>query len=154
MAVTTITYDDKVYINQNSNIPDINKVNDTDMNEIKQVVNNNAEELINSGIFSTNEINTGMTWINGKTIYRKVIDFGYLPNNTYREVASGLSNVSICHMYGFATNSSNATITMPEASGGNTIRIVFTAENKVQIGTTYDRTSFYGYVILEYTKNS
>lgn len=47
MAVQTITYDDKVYINQNSTIPNINKVNDTDMNEIKSVVNNNATELTN-----------------------------------------------------------------------------------------------------------
>lgn len=47
MAVQTITYDDKQYLNQNSNIPDINKINDTDMNMIKSVVNNNATELTN-----------------------------------------------------------------------------------------------------------
>lgn len=45
MAVQTITYDDKQYLNQNSDIADINKVNDTDMNEIKSVVNNNAQEV-------------------------------------------------------------------------------------------------------------
>lgn len=45
MAVQTITYDNKSYINQNADIPNINKVNDTDMNEIKSVVNNNASEL-------------------------------------------------------------------------------------------------------------
>jgi hypothetical protein len=47
MAVQTITYDDKSYLNQNSEIADVNKINDTDMNEIKSVVNNNATELSN-----------------------------------------------------------------------------------------------------------
>lgn len=36
-----ITYENKVKINDNPNIPDINKVTDDDMNEIKSVVNEN-----------------------------------------------------------------------------------------------------------------
>lgn len=47
MAVQKITYDDKQYLNQQSDIADINKVKDTDMNMIKSVVNNNADEFIN-----------------------------------------------------------------------------------------------------------
>lgn len=47
MAVQTITYEDKSYLNQNADIPATNKVQDTDMNEIKTVVNNNAAELQN-----------------------------------------------------------------------------------------------------------
>ncbi len=34
-----ITYDDKVYLNENASVPAINKVQDTDMNEIKNVIN-------------------------------------------------------------------------------------------------------------------
>lgn len=37
-----ITYTDKVALNINSDIPDINKVNANDMNEIKSTVNTNA----------------------------------------------------------------------------------------------------------------
>lgn len=48
MAVQTITYDNKSYINQNPDISNINKITDTDMNEIKSVVNNNATELENA----------------------------------------------------------------------------------------------------------
>ena len=76
MAVETINYANKSYINQNSGVADTNKVNDTDMNEIKSVVNNNALELqscIDGTIYSTNETDTGNTWIDGKPIYRKVI---------------------------------------------------------------------------------
>lgn len=47
MAVQTITYGDKSYLNQNADIPATNKVQDTDMNEIKAVVNNNAQEVEN-----------------------------------------------------------------------------------------------------------
>lgn len=36
-----ITYDNKVKLNDDPNIPDINKVTDDDMNEIKDVVNGN-----------------------------------------------------------------------------------------------------------------
>lgn len=41
-----ITYENKVALNQNPNIPDINKVNDTDMNMIKNVVNNNETKVL------------------------------------------------------------------------------------------------------------
>lgn len=47
MAIQTITYDNKVALNTNPDIADINKVTDNDMNEIKSVVNNNANELNN-----------------------------------------------------------------------------------------------------------
>lgn len=47
MAVQTITYGDKSYLNENANVPATNKVQDIDMNEIKSVVNNNANELTN-----------------------------------------------------------------------------------------------------------
>ena len=47
MGVQTITYDNKTALNQNNDIPDINKVTANDMNEIKSIVNNNATELGN-----------------------------------------------------------------------------------------------------------
>lgn len=48
MAIQTITYSDKTALNSNSGVADANKVNATDMNEIKAVVNNNATELTNA----------------------------------------------------------------------------------------------------------
>lgn len=44
MAVSTITYSDKVTLNENSSVADINKGRAVDWNEIKTVVNNNATE--------------------------------------------------------------------------------------------------------------
>ena len=85
MAVQTITYDNKVALNTNPDIADINKVTDNDMNEIKSVVNNNAmdtslnTENIRNIIFRenylTSEVQTNKTWIDDKPIYRKVYQF-------------------------------------------------------------------------------
>lgn len=44
--MSKITYENKEALNQNPNIPDRNKVNDTDMNMIKNVVNNNETKVL------------------------------------------------------------------------------------------------------------
>lgn len=45
MNLTNITFADKSFINQNPSIPNNNKVCDTDMNEIKSVINGNNTEI-------------------------------------------------------------------------------------------------------------
>lgn len=45
MSVQKIDYEDKIGLQNDPNVPDKNKVLDEDMNEIKSVVNNNADEL-------------------------------------------------------------------------------------------------------------
>lgn len=91
MAV--ITYDNKSTLNPQPSVADANKVTSGDMNEIKQVVNTNygevgdittltttnkssvvsaVNELKSGEEYSTNEINTGKTWIDGKPIYRRI----------------------------------------------------------------------------------
>lgn len=76
--MSKITYTNKVAINENAEIPDINKITDDDINEIKAVVNNNDDDmttistnLTNATTYSTDEIRIG-TWM-GKPLYRKVI---------------------------------------------------------------------------------
>lgn len=63
MAVQTITYEDKQYLNQNADIPATNKVQDTDMNEIKEVVNNNAAET-SSNTTNISNITGQILWTN------------------------------------------------------------------------------------------
>ena len=66
MAISKIQYDDKVAINIDSTIPDINKCNASDLNEIKSVVNNNADEipsndnLVNVGTSVDNDYKTNV----------------------------------------------------------------------------------------------
>lgn len=45
MAVTKIQYENKVAIEDDPSVAEINKVTDTNMNEIKSVINNNADIL-------------------------------------------------------------------------------------------------------------
>ena len=64
MAIQNITYDNKVALNQNADIPDVNKVTDSDMNEIKSVVNNNATELTNlPGTIVESDSNANGTYV-------------------------------------------------------------------------------------------
>ena len=42
MAIQTITYDDKVALNENPSVAEINKVTDNNMNEIKNTINTNT----------------------------------------------------------------------------------------------------------------
>lgn len=72
MAVQTITYGNKSYINQNPDIADTNKVNATDMNEIKSIVNNNATELdttstLVNGMMKLKKYVSSMTVAGGST---------------------------------------------------------------------------------------
>lgn len=43
--------------------------------------------------YSTEETNTGSTWINGKPIYKKVVSIGSLPNKTTVNINHGISNI-------------------------------------------------------------
>jgi hypothetical protein len=88
-----ITYDNKSTLNPQPSVANANKVSSGDMNEIKSVVNTNygevgditnltttnktsvvnaINELKGGEVYSTNEINTGKTWIDGKPIYRRI----------------------------------------------------------------------------------
>ena len=88
-----ITYTNKETLNSQPSIAAKNKVTSDDMNEIKSVVNANDDnvgdlaglnttdkssmvnavnELKSGEEYSTNEINTGKTWIDGKPIYRRI----------------------------------------------------------------------------------
>ena len=50
-----ITYENKTFINENAQIADINKVNDSDLNEIKEVVNENDTNVGDLANLSTND---------------------------------------------------------------------------------------------------
>lgn len=45
------------------------------------------------GSYSLTEVNTGFTWVDGKVIYKKTIDFGALPNNTTKSVNHGITGL-------------------------------------------------------------
>jgi len=67
MAIQKITYSDKSYINENASIAATNKVQADDMNEIKSVVNNNADLIYPVGTIITTNTNTNPSTTYGGT---------------------------------------------------------------------------------------
>ena len=128
------------------------------MNEIKTVTNNNANILSGTTTYSTTEVNTGMTWVDGSTIYRKVINFGSLPNNDTKNVNLNISNLgNIINVSALGYDSINNNYwnipTISTSGAQYTIDITITP-TQVRIRTATDRSHFTAYVILEYTKTS
>jgi hypothetical protein len=155
-----ITYDDKVALNENASIPDINKVSASDMNQIKTGVNTNESNIgaletsfTDSVTYSTTETVIG-TWIDGKPIYRKVIT----------ETCSGGTTISINHNISnlnevisleyFTFNNTNKNTDIPH-NGSNTLSInrITTTTINGSISTGYD-SGWQLKIILEYTKTT
>ena len=112
------------------------------------------EEVDNPFTYSTTETKIG-TWIDGKPLYRKVIDFGYLPDTDTKKISTGLTNVKYHSMMCITNDSeSSLALTVPDTFGTAPMRLFIDSEGLLSINTQSDRTSFYAYVILEYTKTT
>jgi hypothetical protein len=114
------------------------------------------------GNYSTTEINTGYTWVDGSALYKKSIYIDSLPNASRKAVPVNISNLSrIIDMQGIFYESvpglseSFVPINMPIKPGESqsSIRTVV-VNNEILIDTDVDRTGFSGYVTLYYTKSS
>lgn len=100
--------------------------------------------------YSTDEINTGKLWIDGKPIYRKVVDFGTLPNATSKNFTHNISVDTVIKCYGVVYRASPyARWTIPT----DNIYVYCNLENII-IQTTINRTDCTAKVILEYTKTT
>lgn len=113
------------------------------------------------GTYSTAETDTGQKWIDGKTIYRRVLDMGYLVNNDIKYYnLSDLAGqgVKFLRMYGIMNNASySLPIPMVNSSGKIiTLYAAYTGTNSPYIGIECadDRSSYYAYVVVEYTKGN
>ena len=133
---------------------DENIVDNVENGDLRPVTSNAVSQAIS---YSTTEQKTGGVWIDGKPIYRKVVDFGNLPNATEKLVAHNISNIDkYTHIYGVALNSSNEnTYPLPFGypSSNNSIGLIANLTN-VRINTVVNLSPLYAYVILEYTKTT
>lgn len=143
-----ITYDDKQAMGTQPTIPEVNKVTDSDMNEIKTAINNNTT-------YSNTEKVIGF-WVDNKPIYSQTINFGSLPNNGSKNVAHNISNIDKVVNYRGIAYSSSAFRTLPTCSPLNlTYNIdLYVDTTDIHIITGIDRTSYTSYVTIEYTKTT
>ena len=106
--------------------------------------------------YSTDEINTGKKWINGKTIFQKTFAMGGLGLATTIKKPHNISNLDlVIRIQGIAKeNSIGATINLPHAADQQAYTVTVYADNtNVNIQTYADQRGYaQAYVTLWYTK--
>lgn len=112
------------------------------------------------GVYSTSEVDTGKTWIDGKKIYRKVVNLGSLPKNTIKTTAHGITNADRfvdIRAIAYVSNS-NTHLPIPYVHSGSnmadSLGIYVNATNVAISSPNYDFSLYSGYAILEYTKTT
>lgn len=151
--VQEISYADKISL-VTSALPNENKVRDADMNEIKSVTNNNAAILNNNLTYSSTEKNTGKTWIDGKEIYRTMVEVDltseHSTNYSYTHDIADIDNIT--SIDGILKRSADAGWISINSYSANSYRIsvvgtktTLNIQNVGYVGTAY--------YIVEYTKS-
>ena len=114
-------------------------------------------EAQKSLIYSQNETDTGKIWIDGKKIYRKVINCGALQSNTLNEIPTNIVNMEKVVKITAMTTSKTYKLTtqIPYTSVGGKKKVIYIQNNNIYIyidsvEETYDEC----FVILEYTKTT
>lgn len=114
---------------------------------------------INSALeehYSTEETFTGKYWIDGKKIYRKVVNMGYMPNSSSIDYDLQLSNVYIVNHYGAMYKDTEILPFNFYASTSSCLGILKINNNNVffMVSPTSNRSAYKGTIIVEYTKTT
>ena len=114
-------------------------------------------EAQKSLIYSQNETDTGKIWIDGKKIYRKVINCGAIQSGTLNEIPTNIVNMgTVVKITAMATSTTyNLTTPIPYTSTGGKKKVIYIQSNNIYIyidtvEETYDKC----FVVLEYTKTT
>lgn len=94
------------------------------------------------------------TWIDGKPLYRKVINIGTLPNTASATIAHKISYVDKIRTNGsFAIASSGYSVPVPNVTASTTGHIAINVDRtNIYVTTNSNRSDLTGYIVLEYTK--
>lgn len=170
-----ITYTNKVTLNPQPSIADENKVTSGNMNEIKSSVNTlydnqgdlsslqtttksslvgAVNELKSGEVYSSSEVKTNKVWIDGKPIYRKVLQYTYSTTGTHQESLSSF-NIDTITSYNWNCLVNNTYIINAYDFQDNNAKCnLFFDKKKIYMinGTTWTLAKFT--LILEYTKTT
>lgn len=109
-----------------------------------------------SNDYSTDEKAVG-TWIDGKPIYQKTINFGTLPNADTKLVDMNISNIDRIISYSGLAVSSTGIMTIPNVSIENNLQYavnLWFTSTQIRIITAFDRSNFTAYITIQYTKTT
>ena len=182
--MSKITYENKVALNVNSDIADINKVNASDLNEIKNVVNKNDDNTTNNSnaigtlsslnttnkdnlVGAINEVNNKFnysteeqvigTWINGKPLYRKVLNVGTVAEQK-SYITHNIANLGkLVNLYGTCNRNDNVQQIIPGNYTNWEIYLYDVSSTEVTIffsDNQWNRNPNDIVVIMEYTKTT
>lgn len=88
MSILKITYTDKQQLNANASISAINKCQATDLNEIKNVVNNNADNIGDLATLETTNTDSLVNAVNGLAS-GEIVDSKIEPASGYIKYSNG-----------------------------------------------------------------
>lgn len=114
-------------------------------------------EAQKSLVYSQNEIDTGMLWIDGKKIYRKVILLPAIAKGTeYRIDLSSLTASNYIQLYGFIKVRENYFIPLLNSDEQTPTLNTFIGitDNVLRFFNGKEREILSGHVVLEYTKTT
>jgi hypothetical protein len=130
-------------------------IDDTTASDTTTYSSNKIEEMQKVNITTGSEVATN-EYIDGKRVYKKRIDCGYLPNATYKNIAHGLdiANCNIIDIRGIARKGTSIR-TIPSVSTGNATYNIssYIDGNQLTLETGIDRSEYTAYVDIYYTKN-
>lgn len=113
-------------------------------------------QLSNTFVYKLGEINTKIPWIDGKPIYRMMVDCGALPNATTKNTAHGITGVeTYVDCYATAYNGTTNILRLPFAGGvtGENNVDVFVSSTNVSMRTVADYSAYeQSYAYIFYTK--
>jgi len=114
-----------------------------------------AIEIGSDNDYSTTEKIVG-TWINGKSLYQKVIDFGAMPNNSTKSVSLGASGVDLVVSLRGIMYKTGYSIMIPDISDSPTfVRLFYDKNNnQIKISNNLDQSDYSAYITVQYTKTS
>ena len=119
-------------------------------------VPNGWEEVADPNEYSTTEQVVGK-WIDGKPLYRKVLDFGALPNASEKSIPHNIANLKDIIKLSAISKSSGVYFPIPLGSSASLSANIYilAVSEYITIGTGSDRSTFtQTYVIIEYTKTT
>ena len=111
--------------------------------------------VLENSSYSTSEVKTSATWIDGKPIYKKTIDFGVLPNNNNKKVPHGISNLGrIIRIEQSIDNNGSGFLEISSGNPNNNIFNLYGTSTEIGVTVTDNRSGCYAYFTLWYTKTT
>lgn len=108
--------------------------------------------------YSTSEVDTGIRWTDGKTIYRRVVNIGALPDSSTKTITLGLTIDTLIRLQGSVKAGNSGFLPLPYTTfdGSTSYATWVSIDNNGDLVVTdngpFGTAGYNGICIIEYTK--